>query len=161
MPYPRCGVSHDQIVLDRSILHLTITHDFTLIDIRYIGRTNAEMANSAVGVSPQNGAPAATLFQSNSAGVRVFSNHRPAPAGLTESAPPGDDLETAAAEPVRPLTWAEDGDSDSSRFSQVRGVSHRRVKTGDFGAPDDSRSSHSPAWNESPDGGSRHMRTLL
>ena len=63
-----------------------------------------------MGVSPQNGAPAATLFQSNSGGARVFPNRRPAPAGLTNSAPPGDDFETAAVEPVHPLAWAEDGD---------------------------------------------------
>ena len=43
------------------------------------------MSHSAVGVSPHTGAAAATLFQSNSAGVRVFPNRRPAPAGLTDS----------------------------------------------------------------------------
>ena len=32
-------------------------------------------------------------------------------------------------------------------------ITLRRVKTGDFGAPDDSESSHSPAWNGKPDGG--------
>ena len=75
-------------------------------------RTNAEMANSTVGVSPQNGAAEATLFQSNSAGVRVFPNRRPAPAGLTQSAPPGDDFETAAVEPAHPPALLQEGGSD-------------------------------------------------
>ena len=67
-------------------------------------------------VCRQNGAAAATLFQSSTAGVRVFPTHRLAPAGLTKSAPPGDDFETAAAESAHPLAWAEDG--DYGRFGQ-------------------------------------------
>ena len=73
-------------------------------------RTNDGMANSAVGVSPQIGAAAATLFQPNSAGVRVFPNHRPAPAGLTKSAPPGDDFKTRAGEAVHPSGLTQPGE---------------------------------------------------
>ena len=68
------------------------------------------MAKSVVGVSPQNGAATATLFQPNSAGGRVFPNHRPALAGLTKSAPPGDDFETPAGEAVHPPRLTHPGE---------------------------------------------------
>ena len=74
------------------------------------------MAKSAVGVCPQTGAAAGNAFPARTASERVFSNHGPAPAGLTNSAPPGDDFETAAVEPVHPLAWA--GDGDYGRFGQ-------------------------------------------
>ena len=54
-----------------------------LLYIIIVVRTNVEVANSAVGVSPQIGAAAATLFQCNSAALRAFHTHRHTPAGLT------------------------------------------------------------------------------
>ena len=70
------------------------------------------MAKSAVGVCPQTGAAEATLFQSRTAGPRGFPNRRPAPAGLTKSAPPGDDFETPAVEPVHPPALLQEGGPD-------------------------------------------------
>ena len=48
------------------------------------------------------GAAAVPLSHLTRAGGRVFPNHRTAPAGLTDSAPSGDDFKTPAGEPVHP-----------------------------------------------------------
>ena len=73
-------------------------------------RTNAATSKSAPGVSPQIGAAAAPVFRPIPAGLRVFSNHRPALAGLTKSAPPGDDFETPAGEAVHPPRLTHPGE---------------------------------------------------
>ena len=83
-----------------------------LLYIMQLVRTNSETSNFAPGVSPQNGAAAAPLFQRRATGARGFPTRHSALADLTESALLGDDFEGSAAGPLHPPAQAEDGDSD-------------------------------------------------